>query len=86
MQRSGDSNPGTPLLATMYSKKSFMKARALSQSPSNVLGRFPIAFMSVGTGIGTRWFGGITGPGPGGPCGSGGPPPPPPGFPSGGPP
>jgi len=85
MRRSGDSNPGTPLLATMYSRKSFMKALALSQSPSNVLGRFPITFISAGTGIGTRWLGGITSPCPGGPGGPSGLPPPP-GFPPGGPP
>ena len=63
-----------------------MKALALSRSPLNVLGRFPIAFRSADTGIGTRWLGGIIGPPPGGPGGPGGPPPPPPGFPPGGPP
>ena len=62
-----------------------MKALALSHSPSNILGRFPIAFRSVGTRIGTRWLDGIIGPCPGGPGSPGGPPPSP-GFPPSGPP
>jgi len=63
-----------------------MKALALSCSPLNVLGRFPIAFKSVGTGIGTRWLGGITSPCPGSPSSPGGLPPPPPEPPPGEPP
>jgi hypothetical protein len=38
----GDSNLDTPLLATIYKRKSFMKALALSHSSLNVLGRFPL--------------------------------------------
>jgi hypothetical protein len=62
-----------------------MKAFALSCSPSNTLSRFPICFKSAATGIGTRCWGGIISPPPGGPCGP--PPPLPPlGFPPCGPP
>jgi hypothetical protein len=80
----GDSNPGTPVLATTNSKKLFMKALALSCSPFNTLGRFPICFKSAATGIGTRCWGGITSPLASGPGGL--PLPPPLGFPPGGPP
>jgi hypothetical protein len=79
----GDSNPGTPLLATTNNRKSFIKAFALSCSPSNTLGRFPICFKSAATGTGTRCWGSIIGPPPSGP---GGPPLASPGFPPGGPP
>src|SRR6266851_2499790 len=55
----GDSNPGMLLFSNKYPSSSFMKASALSLSPSKIRGSVPMTRMSVASRMGMSRCGGI---------------------------
>ena len=67
--RMGDSNPGMLVFSSRYPSSSFIKASALSLSPSKIWGSVPMTCISAASRMGTSCYGGI---------GAGCPPPPPP--------
>src|SRR5579863_148439 len=88
--RTGDSNPGTPMLARKYPRSLSSQSSASSRFPVKVRGAVPIVRTSAAAATGTcaggaAGFGGAPPP-PGGPGAPGPPPPPPEGVPPGPPP